>query len=259
MGNPASKKMVSCLGLVDPISRQTWIFDATPDFKEQMTILSNELDQTSFKLPSGVFLTHGHMGHYTGLSDLGREAMGSKNVKVYAMPRMTSYLRNNGPWSQLVALKNIELAPLEERIPVRINERIKVTPILVPHRDEFTETVGFQIEGPEKSVLFIPDIDKWEKWEASILKQIDKNDVLFLDGTFYKNGEIPGRDMAQIPHPFIEESMEKFKHLPPELKEKVYFIHFNHTNPVIKKNSPERKLIEGKGYHLAEEYLRVTL
>ena len=46
------------------------------------------------------------------------------------------------------------------------------------------------------SVLFIPDIDKWEKWGQDIRSVAGRFDYLFLDGSFYADGELPGRDMS---------------------------------------------------------------
>ncbi len=87
------------------------------------------------------------MGHYTGLMHLGREAMGARAVPVWAMPRMRDFLASSGPWSQLVRLRNIELQPLAADSTVTLGDSLHVTPFLVPHRDEYSETVGFRIEG----------------------------------------------------------------------------------------------------------------
>ncbi len=248
----AERKMVTCLGLVDPKSKETWLFEATPDFPDQLQILNQELDQDAGVIPKGIFLSHAHMGHYTGLMNLGREAMGAKNAAVWAMPRMTNYLTNNGPWSQLVGLQNIQLQKLSADSMLQLNERLQVTPFLVPHRDEFSETVGFKIAGTKRSALFIPDIDKWERWDLDIREELAKVDLAFIDGTFYENGEIPGRDMALIPHPFIEESRALFAELPLVEKNKIHFIHFNHTNPVLKMGK-ERALLEQEGFGQCEE------
>ena len=161
-------------------------------------------------------------------------------------------LEENAPWSQLVSLKNIEIQPLEEGRTM-IFPNVQIHPIEVPHRDEFSETVGFQIFGKNKSALFIPDIDKWEKWDRNIIEEIKKVDYAFLDGSFFQNGEIAGRDMSLIPHPFIEESLKLFENLPAKEKDKIYFIHFNHTNPVLKMGSEAQKKVENLGFHLAKE------
>ena len=223
--NPGIRKLVSCIALVDPSTGKSWMFDATPSFKYQSKYLSQDLNTEL----DGIFLTHAHIGHYTGLMDLGREAVGSKDVPVYAMPKMKSYLENNGPWSQLVSLNNIKLMPLNQDSTIILGNNLQVTPFRVPHRDEYSETVGFEIKSATKSALFIPDINKWNIWERSIVEEIQKVDYAFLDGSFYANGELPNRDMSEIPHPFVEESMALFDTLSRADKNKVHFIHFNHT------------------------------
>lgn len=252
------RKMVSCLGLRDPSTNQVWIFDATPDFKDQLYLLKNQTSSKNYEL-AGVFLTHAHIGHYTGLIHLGKEALGASAMPVYSMPKMQGFLQNNGPWNQLVELNNIKLMALTENQPLQLTESIHVTPLLVPHRDEYSETVGYLIQGPSKKVLFIPDIDKWEKWNTDINQMIESVDIAFLDGSFYQNGEIPGRDMSQIPHPFITESIAKFNDLPVEHRKKVHFIHFNHTNPMLNKKSPEYEAFQTLDYFVADEGQVVVL
>jgi pyrroloquinoline quinone biosynthesis protein B len=247
--------MVSCLALVDPLNQKSWMFDATPDFRDQWHILEHGLNTQL----AGIFLTHAHIGHYTGLIHLGREVVSTDKIPVYAMPKMKEYLETNGPWSQLVKLQNIKLQPLQNNTEVFLDDQMKVVPLQVPHRDEYSETVGYQIHGPNKKVLFIPDINKWELWERSIVEEVKKVDYAFLDGSFFKNGEIPGRDMSEIPHPFIEESLQLFSGLSAEEKAKIYFIHFNHTNPVLQDNSPARLEIQAAGLNMANEGMKVEL
>ncbi|MEZ4963041.1 MAG: MBL fold metallo-hydrolase [Saprospiraceae bacterium] len=249
---PAFRRLVSCIAIVDPESGDSWLVDATPDFPEQLHRLEHILPDKPVRL-KGIFLTHAHIGHYTGLMHLGREVMGAKALPVYAMPSMRSFLENNGPWSQLVALENIEIRSIAADSTILLNGRLKITPFQVPHRDEFSETVGFKIESPEKSLVFIPDIDKLERWDRDIRTVLKTVDIALLDGTFYQNGEIPGRDMGEIPHPFIVESMALLAGLPPMEKAKVHFIHFNHTNPVLLENSGARGSVEGAGFGVCEE------
>jgi len=250
-----AKQKVSCLALFDPVTNQKWIFDATPDLTEQM----HEADKFQKGNLSGIFLTHAHIGHYTGLMYLGREALSSKEIPVYAMPRMYEYLKSDGPWSQLVSLKNIERKKLKADSVIKLTEKITVTPLLVPHRDEFSETVGYSIKTTNKSVLFIPDIDKWQKWEKDIKTLVKQHDWLFLDGTFYTDGELPGRNMNEVPHPFVQESIELFEELSTTEKHKIFFIHFNHTNPLIDKLSKEYKEVKSKGFNVAVEGLKTSL
>ncbi|MEO5674783.1 MAG: MBL fold metallo-hydrolase [Chitinophagales bacterium] len=245
------KHFISCIAVVDPVSGERFIFDCTPDFPAQLRLLDSLYPST--KVLDGIFLTHAHIGHYAGLMYLGRESMNTNSVPVFAMPDMKEFLEHNGPWSLLVALQNVKLMKLAPDSAIKLNHRISVTPFYVPHRHEFTKAVGYKIFIPGKSIIFIPDIDKWENWEGDIVKLIKDNDLLFLDGTFYDHGEIPGRDISQIPHPFMVESMNLFKSLPLKERSRVYFIHLNHSNPTILGGSTARQQIEKNGYHVAME------
>jgi len=248
-GNSELKRTTSCLAIVDPISKEQWIIDATPNIKEQLQLLKQK---TGTEKIDGILLTHAHMGHYTGLMHFGREVMGTDNLPVFAMPKMKNFLEENGPWSQLVKLENINIKALKSDSTLSLNKRIKIKPFLVPHRDEFSETVGYKITINNKTLIFIPDIDKWEKWEINISNLIQKIDYAFLDATFYKNGELK-RDMSEIPHPFVEESMKLFSKLSDADKQKVHFIHFNHTNPLLIEGSTAQKEIFEKGFNLAKK------
>jgi len=245
-----ARKVVS-LGLVDQINYSNYLFEATPDLPSQMKTLKN-IGLVNFKeTPDGIFLTHAHIGHYSGLMYLGKEAMNADQVSVFAMPKMKGFLETNGPWDQLVSNKNIILKSVEQNVALKLSEDVSVTPLLVPHRDEYSETVGYIIKGPNKTALFLPDIDKWEKWEIDVVALIKKVDYAFVDATFYNGEEINNRDISEIPHPFMIESMKKFKWLSKEEKAKVIFIHFNHTNPVLKEDSEATEAVLNNGFSIA--------
>jgi pyrroloquinoline quinone biosynthesis protein B len=189
---------------------------------------------------------------------LGHEAMGAESVPVYAMPRMHEYLSNNGPWSQLVKFNNIDLILLENE-QIRKFGEFNISPFLVPHRDEYSETVGYRIQGPTKSALFIPDIDKWLDWDMNIIELLRTTDYALIDASFFADGELGMRDMSQIPHPFVTESMELFDDLSEVEKNKVWFIHMNHTNPLLDPNSEESKQVLRAGFNIATEGIRLPL
>ena len=218
---PAEK--VSCVGLVNRELGLAYIIDATPDFPAQLHAL------TGGQAPDGIFLTHAHIGHYTGLMVLGKEVMAAKSVPVYGTERMTEFLKRNGPWNLLVDNRYIELRTLTPDQAVALTGGLKITPMLVPHRDEFTDTVGFLIAGPRAKVLFIPDIDKWEKWSRRVRDVADGVDYLLLDGTFGSMDELPNRNIADVPHPLMSETREQVK----GTRAKLWFIHVNHSNPAL--------------------------
>jgi pyrroloquinoline quinone biosynthesis protein B len=253
----SKRRLVSCLGIRNPTTKKVYLFDATPDFRDQLQIIKNSNDQ-DYEL-GGIFLTHAHIGHYTGLMQLGREVFNAEKVPTYVMPRMSDFLSNNGPWDSLVDNGNIDIQLMVDNTPIVISQDLSVTPLLVPHRDEYSETVGFMISGPNSDVLFIPDIDKWNKWKTDITQLIKSVDYAFLDGTFYRNGEIWGRDMSEIPHPFITESIKQFDSLPNNEKEKIHFIHLNHTNPLLNQKSEEYINFSKTYYHIAQEGQIISL
>ena len=235
--NPKLRKHVASLAIVDPASHQQWIIDATPDFPDQLHAIGGKVD--------GILLTHAHIGHYLGLAQLGREVIGAKGVRVYAMPRMRDFLTHNGPWDQLVRLGNIAIEPLEDGREVRLNGRIGVTPLVVPHRDEYSETVGFIIRGPTRSILWLPDIDKWERWSTPVESVLERVDVAYVDGTFHDAGELPGRDLREIPHPLMIETMQRLK----AQRAKIRFIHLNQSNPALRDPS----IVKRGGFAVAAE------
>lgn len=238
------------------------MFEATPDFRLQLQRLDRAAPASSTPGLDGIFLTHAHIGHYSGLMFLGHESMGASDVPVFAMPRMAEFPGANGPWSQLVDRGNIDLRELTAGSALRLNARLSVTPLLVPHRQEFSEVVGYRIDGPTRSVAFIPDIDSWEEWDelgTRIEDLLGAVDVAHLDATFYADGEISGRDMSGFPHPFIRHSRDRFRDLPDEVRARIRFIHPNHTNPALDDDGEARKTIERNGYRVAEELERVRL
>jgi pyrroloquinoline quinone biosynthesis protein B len=227
---PARRQRVAALGLVDERSGRRYLIDATPDLPSQLESLHNGRAWADRQRPvDGILLTHAHVGHYSGLMYLGREALGARAVPVYATPRLSRFLRENGPWGQLAALGQIELRDLTPGQETSLGADLKVTPLAVPHRDEYSDTVGFRVKGPARSLLFIPDIDKWERWDRRLEDEVAAVDAALLDGTFFEADEVPGRSLAEIPHPLVEETAARLA----PARGRVFFIHLNHTNRLL--------------------------
>ena len=215
-------RMPSSIALVDKSENKFWLFDATPKIREQLHVMSN------IKL-SGIFLTHAHYGHYIGLLELGKEVLNANNVPVYAMPKMFNFIVKNSPFDLLIKNKNILLKKIVKNKIILDNEK-SVECFEVKHRSELSETVGYRIKINNKSIILI-----------------------FLDGTFYDKKEIKNRDINDIPHPEILESMSVFSKLNDSEKKKIHFIHFNHTNPTIDIESIEAKKVIQNGFLLSKD------
>jgi len=253
--NPSVKRLVSSIAVLS--DNDCWLIDITPDFRYQLKMIETKLNDKP--LISGIFISHAHMGHYIGLLDLGLEVMNTDKIPVYVMPKMKAFLEENAPFTQLIELNNIILKKIEKDKNIQLNENITIKPFQVPHRNEFSETIGFMVQSPDKSLVYIPDIDSWDKWDVDIIDIIQGNDILLLDGTFYDSGELQKSNIQDVPHPFIQDSLKKFSHLEEVDRKKVYFTHLNHTNNVLKADSRERNNVLNQGFHIASDNMTISM
>jgi pyrroloquinoline quinone biosynthesis protein B len=244
------------LGIVDGAER--FLVDATPALPEQLRRLDAAAPRTSGPPVDGILLTHAHVGHYAGLVHLGREVMGTRDVPVYAMPRMAGFLRDNGPWSLLVSLANVAVRPAVAGEAVRLTDHLTATPTLVPHRDEFSETVAWTIRGPSGAVLWLPDLDAWDRWDRQLADVLAGVSAAFVDGTFFADGEL-ARDMSAIPHPRVRDTLARIASLPAAERAKVRFVHLNHTNPALDPASAAAAEVRAAGAAVAAEGERIPL
>jgi pyrroloquinoline quinone biosynthesis protein B len=248
--DPSAARRVASLGLVDRKAGRRFVVDATPDFAEQVEELGG--------VPDGILLTHAHVGHYLGLAQLGREVLGAKRLPVYCTPSMARFLKENGPWKRLVTLGNIDVREVVPDVRFALTPSLSATAIRVPHRDEDSDTVAYVVSGPRHELLWLPDIDKWEKWERPIEDFVAGKGLLaFLDGTFYSADEIPGRAIRDIRHPLVPETVSRFG-AAPRAPAKVFFVHLNHTNRLLW-DAVARRGLEQSGFGIAEQGSRFPL
>ena len=246
---------VVSLGITQSDPAKGVLIEATPDITTEWQHFKQLNRDTD---PGAIFITHAHMGHYTGLMQLGREARNMAGVNVYGHSTLIDFLKRDQPWKQLVTLGNIRPQTISTTDTTQIGQ-LRIQALLVPHRDEISATYAYLLQGPSKRVLFLPDIDKWEKWSISLDSLIQQVDYAFLDATFYEENELPGRKLSEIPHPTVRETMDKARNWPLALRQKVYLIHFNHTNPVLQKESDAYRAVIDFGFHVADIGERIVL
>ena len=239
--DPSKRRHVASLGLVDRDAGKRFLVDATPDLQAQVEALGG--------LPDGILLTHAHIGHYLGLAQLGREVLNAKGLPVFCTASMARFLRGNRPWSRFVEAGNIAIREIEPGREFALS---------VPHRDEDSDTVAYLIAGPSRKLLWLPDIDKWEKWDRRIEDVVADTDVAFLDGTFSSAEEIPGRSIAEIPHPLVPETVARLRGAGLRSNAKVFFVHLNHTNRLLW-DSQALRTLRLKGFSVALESQRFPL
>ena len=247
--NVGQRRSVAALGIVDPATGEGWLIDATPDFPGQLAALQ----QAGGAALAGICLTHAHIGHYTGLVYLGKEAMATRSLPVWAMPRMQVYLQDHQPWATLGQEQHLQLEKLSDQDQQALNERIAVTPLLVSHRAEFSETIGLIISGPSRRVLWLPDIDGWDQAGASLEELLSQVDVAYVDGTFFDGDELVGRFLQDVPHPTVLQTLQQLASLPEIERAKVRFVHLNHTNPLLDPASAASATVEQAGSQVARQ------
>lgn len=250
MDDPSCRQLVVSLAIIDRRQQpsKVWLIDATPDLIWQLELLRDDLSRSDrprqLRQPDGVFLTHAHMGHVGGLQQFGRESFGVRDLPVYASAPMQQLLRE----TRLLAptVDRFRFEQIEHGRRITLAPDLTIEPLAVPHRDEWgVGTFGFRITGPERSALYLPDIDRWEDWEDAdhVLRSVD---VAIVDACFYGPDEIGGR--TDIPHPFVTDTLERFAGIPGQL----VLTHLNHTNPLLDPDSEETRTVQSAGVAIAE-------
>ena len=260
---PDQRRHVASIALVLPTANQVFLFDATPDLNHQIYQLrefrTGPRKRVDRSPVDGIFLTHAHIGHYLGLAFLGFEVMNTHQLRVMATPKMAQFLRNNGPWSQLVELENIRIDEVDPGESVHLPDSVVVTAFSAPHRDEYADTLGFVIEGPERSLLYLPDTDSWSAWQTPVAEFLGQVDIALIDGSFYSTDELPGRSIESIGHPLIPTSMDLFQDLVDRSQTEIFFTHLNHSNDALDQDSTARDEIRQRGFEVLEEGQRFSL
>ena len=245
--NLENRRLGPSIAFYDKEKEYCYVIDASADLKEQVEYIKKEIPKVKNqeRLPiSGIFLTHAHFGHCSGLWSLGKECCDAKELMVFCSAKMSEFLKNNHPFHHLFERKNLTLFSMKLNFEYPM-EDFTIKAFNVPHRDENADTVGYLIEH-KKDIIYLPDLDYWTE---ELIELIDSVDIAIIDGSFYSKDELPRLD--EVPHPPLIETIEKFK----DSKTEIYFTHFNHTNPILKENSKERKEILKRGFKIVHDGL----
>jgi pyrroloquinoline quinone biosynthesis protein B len=221
------------------------LFDASPDIRRQYQRLCDHTGTAPDF--DGVFITHGHMGHYAGLVHFGKEAAATEHLPLFAPGSVLSFLDANEPWATLFHTDHLDPVSMDDATASIGGLTVRAIP--VPHRSEFTGTVAYSVSVGERPwLLYVPDIDGWDRWPAAE-RTIAEHPVSLLDATFSRTDELPGRDIAQIMHPLVPDTIERFAHLTGDRS--VVLTHINHSNPLGDLDAEITSLAHDKGFLVA--------
>ena len=259
--NDALRRYPVSLGIVGA-DGSTHLIEASRSLGEQFEIW-HSVDPVEGSLTS-LSITHAHLGHVDGLGLFGKEAMGAKNLTLHCSESFAALIENNPPWHEL--RKQGAIVPntwaSNESFEPSPGCGFTINPIPIPHRDELSDNHALLIEGVGRNLLFMPDHDSWlETLGGSTIRQwlSELNvDIALLDATFWDVDELPHRDLSEITHPTVRESLEMLggrMEGDPDIR----FLHLNHTNPLCNPSSPEVAELESKGWALASEGDSFTL
>jgi len=205
-----------------------YLFDATPDIRFQISTV-----------PDAVFLTHAHLGHLPGLLFFGQEAANAEELPTYLTEGLAEVIRSSPLLNILVERNNISLEHLTSHSTITL-ENVTIESRSVEHRESLpTDTFAYLMKGPERTLLYMTDIDEWD---TSTRRLVERADIALVDGTFWSEDELAR--IAEVPHPLVRETTEKLD----AERTDIYFTHLNHTNPLLDRDSEEYNQLRNAGF-----------
>src|SRR5262249_19650490 len=121
-----------------------------------------------------------------------------------------------------------------------------------------SDTMAFVLKGPRRTVLFVPDVDAWERTPGLLDELLAGIDVAYVDGTFWDGSELPGRDLTEIRHPLMRDTMQRLAAFARAHPGAVRFVHLNHANPALR-DPPVQARIAAAGFAVAAQGESVEL
>ena len=257
--NPERVRFPVSLGVMDNQGGMHLI-EATRALPEQLKIWADACRFDSPIRPNSVLLTHAHLGHIEGIGQFGKEAMGCRNLTLVASESVASILQEKKLMTPFV------IADFgSQNLPKFQQGGVVFDFIPVPHRDDTSDTHAILISGENKRVLFLPDHDDWEQTLKSVgytnpnewFQSLGATHVL-LDATFWNGEELSGRDMKDVPHPTVEDSLARLQEGGIDGPE-IILIHLNHTNPLNNPNSHQSRMVEDAGHSIGQRGMTIEL
>ena len=212
-----------------------------------------------------LLLTHAHLGHVDGLGLFGREAIAARGIELHVSDDMYHLIDRTPQWNLMIQQGVFNLQTFTAGDVVFSQGELSIEAVRIPHRAELSDMHAFIIRGKSKSLLFLTDHDTWKETLAvhncsTIRELLGKLnvDIAFIDGTFWSEDELAGRNQETVPHPPVLQTLKMLgekKQGDPE----IIFTHLNHTNPLYNRDSEQYAEVKRLGWSVAHQGQRFTL
>lgn len=249
-----------------------WLLvNASPDLRQQILAtpaLAPREDSLRNSPIAGVVLTNGDVDAIAGLLSL-REGT---PFTLYAHPRVLAVLAANPIFGVLnPALVPHRAVALEQPFAFH---GLTVTPFPVAGKEplylerdgtaqfgDAGEAIGLEIACAGRRLVYVANC---ARIDAALLRRIDGADVLFFDGTLWRDDEMirsgegskTGQRMGHVSMSGPEGAIAGLAAL--SLRRRI-FIHINNTNPVLLHGSAERAEAQAAGWEIAFDGQELSL
>ena len=280
-GDPTALARTQSSVGVSADGEQWFLMNASPDLRQQ-------IERTPRLHPHGgprhspivgVVLTNADVDHVAGLLTL-REGQA---LSVYATEQVHRVLAANPIFGVLDREAVARLAlPIEQNIDLRLpcggSAGMSVTAFAVPGKvalwledrtagpdlaTTVEDTIGLKVTNlaTGRTFFYIPGC---AAIPADLAQRLAGAPLVFFDGTTWTDDELSasgvgtktGRRMGHMSMSGPDGSIVAFAKL--GVRRRV-FIHINNTNPVLLRDSPQRRQVEAAGWEIAEDGLEIGL
>jgi pyrroloquinoline quinone biosynthesis protein B len=258
-----------------------FLINASPDLRQQL-IATPKLHPKAGTLRhspiSGVILTNGEVDAVAGLLSM-REG---SPFTVYAHPRVLAILATNSIFNVLNE-KNVRRQPIEvdrafePALPDGSPSGIEILPFAVPGKgawylegkahpagdDGAGDTLGLRI-GDRASGKYMYFLAACASVTNDLRSRLAGASAIFFDGTVWRDDELiaaglgnkTGQGMGHIAMSGDSGAIEALANL--DIGRKI-FLHINNSNPVLLRDSAERKTAEHAGWQIPTDGMEIVL
>ncbi len=256
-----------------------FLINASPDIHSQIESFGPLHPRGSRTSPiQAIFLTNGDLDHCLGLLSLrenhclvvyATESVRRGFTEGNVLYRTLQRFANQVTWRTLKLGVEEPLLRADGRpsgltvkaIAVPGKSPIHLEGLVSPGDPEINVGLRFRQYGNGRVLAYLSAVGRIT---LSVVEGLEGADCVMFDGTFWSSDELsaPGflqktaEDLAHWPVGGPEGSLAKLSKITAPRR---LFIHINNTNPMLREDSPERKIVEATGWEVARDGMEIRL